>query len=157
MKINEVTRKDPQDRDVEVPGVGVYNVRTLQTNIARKLEDLAQKAKAGDPHSFRQIKKLIDQGILQLFLDTLVGSYDDIARQTIHRRQYGEAEEQSQEQEPLPIDFEGMTKRIQQLESAQYITPEEADQMRRAIQAIAGGRTSVYPDAILQFITVLLK
>jgi hypothetical protein len=73
-------------------------------------------------------------------------------------RLVGEAdEEQPQKPAPLAIDFELIKRKFSELESKGNITPEEADQMRRAIQSLATDRETIYPESILQFITVLLQ
>jgi hypothetical protein len=143
-------RKDPMDKEVQVRGVGVYKLSSVQKNIADKLADLAKKAQTGDPYAFRQIKYLIDRGTLQVFLDSLIDAYDDLARQTQLRSKFGEAEEQE-----LPIDMARINGLIQRLESDQYLQPEKADEMRRATQAIASGRDTLYPDAVLQLLTMV--
>jgi len=143
-------RKDPMDKEVQVRGVGVYKLSSVQKNIADKLADLAKKAQTGDPYAFRQIKYLIDRGTLQVFLDSLIDAYDDLARQTQLRSKFGEAEEQE-----LPIDMERINGLIQRLESDQYLQPEKADEMRRATQAIASGRDTLYPNAVLQLLTMV--
>lgn len=66
-------------------------------------------------------------------------------------RLVGEAEQQQE----LPVDLVKINKAIQQLESRNYFTPEEADEMRRAIQAIASGRSTVFPERLLQLLTTV--
>jgi RNA polymerase sigma factor (sigma-70 family) len=63
----------------------------------------------------------------------------------------GEAEQQ----QALPVDLAKINKAIQQLESRNYFTPEEADEMRRAVQAIASGRSTVFPERLLQLLTTV--
>ena len=143
-------RTDPMDKEVQVRGVGVYKLSSVQKNIADKLEDLANKAKTGDPYAFRQIKHLIDRGTLQVFLDSLIIAYNDLARQTQLRSKFGEAEEQE-----IPVNMDGIRDLIQRFESKGYLTPEKADEMRRATQALASGRDTLYPNAILQLLTMV--
>lgn len=59
------------------------------------------------------------------------------------------------EQQELPIDMNRIFTRIQQLESSGVITPQEADDMRRAAQALAAGRKTILPDRILQLLTMV--
>ena len=63
----------------------------------------------------------------------------------------GEAEQQ----QALPVDLVKINKAIQQLESRNYFTPQEADEMRRAVQAIASGRSTVFPERLLQLLTTV--
>jgi RNA polymerase sigma factor (sigma-70 family) len=65
-------------------------------------------------------------------------------------RLVGEAEQQE-----LPVDLEKIRNKIQELESKNYFTPEEADDMRRAIQAIATGRNTIFPERLLQLLTTV--
>jgi hypothetical protein len=44
---------------------------------------------------------------------------------------------------------------IQRLESRNYLTPEEADDMRRAVQALASGRDTILPHRILQLLNMV--
>jgi len=59
------------------------------------------------------------------------------------------------EQEPLPIDVNKISGIIQEFESKQYITPEDADRMRRGVQSLTSGRQTLNPQAILQLLTML--
>lgn len=59
------------------------------------------------------------------------------------------------EAEELPIDLDRIRNLIQRLESQQYITPEQADEMRRATQAMASNRNTLTPDAVLQLLTMV--
>jgi hypothetical protein len=82
--------KNPMEKQVEVRGLGVYSVGGLQKNIASKLRELADKAERGDPSSFRQINYLMNNGVMDAMLEGLINAYDDLARQTIYRREFGE-------------------------------------------------------------------
>lgn len=55
----------------------------------------------------------------------------------------------------LPIDMNRIRQLIQRLESQRYITPQEADEMRRAIQALASGRDTILPARILQLLNMV--
>jgi len=58
-------------------------------------------------------------------------------------------------QQELPIDLDRIRDLIQRLESNQTITPQEADEMRRAAQALASGRDTILPDRLLQLLTMV--
>jgi len=58
-------------------------------------------------------------------------------------------------QQELPIDLDRIRDLIQRLESNQTITPQEADDMRRAAQALASGRDTILPDRLLQLLTMV--
>tara|TARA_R110000782_G_scaffold72171_1_gene144587 strand:+ start:1001 stop:1699 length:699 start_codon:yes stop_codon:yes gene_type:complete len=83
-------RKDPMDKEVYVQGMGTWTVGTLQTNLAGKFADLAKKAASGDPYQFRQIDKNLKQPVLQAMIGSLLEAYDELAKQTVYRRQFGE-------------------------------------------------------------------
>ena len=57
-----------------------------------------------------------------------------------------------QEQEELPIDIDRIFDRIQQLESRQFIRPEDADLMRRGVQSLTASRLSLNKQDILQLL-----
>jgi hypothetical protein len=82
--------KDPMEKEVAVRGIGVYTLGTLQKNIARKFEELAKMANTNDPHQFRQIQYLLNNGVMEAMMEGLIDAYNDLARQTIYRRTFGE-------------------------------------------------------------------
>ena len=82
--------KDPMAKEVTVRGVGRYSVGGVQQNLAQKFADLAKKAASNDPQEFRQILYLLNNGVIDAMMEGLIEAYDDLARQTIYRRQFGE-------------------------------------------------------------------
>lgn len=68
-------------------------------------------------------------------------------------RVIGEADEE--QTEPLPIDVARIRNTIQQMESSSSISPEDADKMRRAIAALSSGRDTIYPESLLQLLTLV--
>ena len=83
-------RKGPLEKEVMVQGLGVYSVGTLQTNLAGKFADLAKKAASGDPYQFRQIEYHLNHGVIDAMMKSLLEAYDELAKQTIYRREFGE-------------------------------------------------------------------
>lgn len=61
------------------------------------------------------------------------------------------------EQQELPIDVNKILGNIQEFESKQYMTAQDADMMRRAIQSLTSGRQTVYPEAILKLLTMVTR
>lgn len=61
------------------------------------------------------------------------------------------------EQQELPIDVNKIFDNIQEFESKQYMTAQDADMMRRAIQSLTSGRQTVYPEAILKLLTMVTR
>lgn len=82
--------KNPMDKEVAVRGYGVLSVGTLQKNLARKFEELAKMANTDDPYQFRQIQYLLNNGVIEVMMEGLIEAYDELAKQTIYRRKFGE-------------------------------------------------------------------
>ena len=82
--------KDPMSKEVAVRGVGRYSLGGLQQNLAKKFADLAQRAATGEPSDFRQIQYLLNNGVIDAMMEGVIEAYDDLARQTIYRRKFGE-------------------------------------------------------------------
>ena len=82
--------KDPMDKVVAVRGVGVYSLGTLQKNVARKFEELAQRANTMEPSEFRNIQYLLNNGVMEAMMEAIIGAYDELAKQTVYRRKFGE-------------------------------------------------------------------
>lgn len=82
--------KDPMEKEVAVRGYGVLSVGTLQKNLARKFEELAKMANTDDPYQFRQIQYLLNNGVMDAMMEGLIEAYDELAKQTIYRRKFGE-------------------------------------------------------------------
>lgn len=82
--------KDPMSKEVAVRGYGVLSVGTLQKNLARKFEELAKMANSNDPSQFRQIQYLLNNGVMEAMMEGLIEAYDELAKQTIYRRKFGE-------------------------------------------------------------------
>jgi len=65
--------------------------------------------------------------------------------------------QQEAEQEPLPVDVNKIFDNIQEFESRQYITPQDADKMRRGVQSLTSGRQTINSEAILQLLTMVTR
>lgn len=83
-------RKDPMEKEVIVQGIGKYTVGGLHQNLAGKFADLAKKAASGDPYQFRQIDYHLNHGVIDAMMKGLLTAYDELAKQTIYRREFGE-------------------------------------------------------------------
>ncbi len=60
---------------------------------------------------------------------------------------------EAEQQQELPVNMDKIRDAIQRLESRNYFTPGEADEMRRAIQDIATGRSTIFPKRLLQLLS----
>jgi hypothetical protein len=65
------------DAKVIVPGIGQYDIRTLENSIRDALEQLCDID--GSEDSFRQAQYNLSTNVLQLKLDALVGAYDNVS------------------------------------------------------------------------------
>jgi len=101
--------------------------------VAAKMTPMAIKAMWRTAKGAYKLKKFADRAGIKL-ADKLVGE---------------------NEQQELPIDLDRIRDLIQRLESNQTITPQEADEMRRAAQALASGRDTILPDRLLQLLTMV--
>lgn len=59
------------------------------------------------------------------------------------------------QQEELPIDMNSIFRNIQRLEMQQVFTPEQGDALRRAISSLASNRKTLFPELILQYLTMM--
>ncbi|SVC11588.1 uncharacterized protein METZ01_LOCUS264442 [marine metagenome] len=91
--------KDPFETDIWPPSGGTYDIKSLQSMVARQLMDLAKSIatadidKPADPFYMRRVYKLLyskDNPVFQGKLETLVQAYDKLARQNRHKKQFGD-------------------------------------------------------------------
>ena len=66
-------------------------------------------------------------------------------------------QQEAEEQQQLPVDVNKIMGNIQEFESKKYITPEDADLMRRGVQSLSTQRQTVNPDAILKLLTMVTR
>ena len=91
--------KDPFSTDVFPPSGGTYDIKSLQSNVARQLKELADSIatadidQPADPFMIRRAYKLLynnDNPVFQGKLETLVQAYDKLARQNRYKKQFGD-------------------------------------------------------------------
>ena len=91
--------KDPFETDIWPPSGGTYDIKSLQSMVARKLMDLAKTIatadidEPADPFYVRRVYKMLyskDNPVFQGKLETLVTAYDKLARQNRHKKQFGD-------------------------------------------------------------------
>jgi hypothetical protein len=105
LPVESIQEDDAGSTRVEVPGIGVYTVATLQKNLAGKFDELAEMARSGDPSAFRRIAHALENSALTPMSKALVGAYDQLAKQSKHSKAYGESVEtgsQVRGSEPTP-------------------------------------------------------
>ena len=89
----------PFDTEVYPPSGGTYDIKTLQSNVARSLMDMAKKISTmdldspADPFDVRQVYKMLygeSNPVFKGKLETLVSAYDKLARQNRYKRKFGD-------------------------------------------------------------------
>tara|TARA_Y100001949_G_scaffold161103_1_gene153163 strand:- start:357 stop:761 length:405 start_codon:yes stop_codon:yes gene_type:complete len=91
--------KDPFSTDVFPGSGGTYDIKSLQSMVARQLMDLAETIatadidKPADPFYVRRAYKLLynnDNPVFQDKMETLVKAYDKLAKQNRFKKQFGD-------------------------------------------------------------------
>ena len=91
--------KDPFETDIWPPSGGTYDIKSLQSMVARQLKELAESIatvdidKPADPFYMRRVYKILynkDNPVFQDKLETLVKAYDNLAKQNRHKKQFGD-------------------------------------------------------------------
>ena len=91
--------KDPFTKEVWPGSGGTYDIKSLQSMVARQLKELAESIatvdidKPADPFYMRRVYKILynkDNPVFQDKLETLVKAYDNLAKQNRHKKQFGD-------------------------------------------------------------------
>ena len=91
--------KDPFETDIWPPSGGTYDIKSLQSMVARQLKELADSIatadidQPADQFMIRRAYKILyskDTPVFQGKLETLVSAYDKLARQNRHKKQFGD-------------------------------------------------------------------
>ena len=154
-ELYDFDKDEPMKSTVAVPGYGTMSVDGLMKNLIQSVTELLGKMKQGTDGMRRADYELNRNKVLTTKLSALIQALDDL--QAI-RKQGGARSRniaKENEQQELPVDLDRIAKLIQQYESQEYITPEDADAMRRAVQTLAVGRQSINPKAVLQLLTMM--
>ena len=90
---------DPFTKEIWPPSGGTYDIKSLQSMVARQLKELAESIatvdidKPADPFYMRRVYKILynkDNPVFQSKLETLVKAYDDLARQNKYKKQFSD-------------------------------------------------------------------
>jgi|TARA_Y100000296_G_scaffold69608_1_gene83551 hypothetical protein len=90
---------NPFDTEIYPPSGGTYDIKTLQSNVARQLMDMAKRISTADindptdPFDVRQVYKILYSESNPVFkgkMETLVQAYDGLAKQNRYKRKFGE-------------------------------------------------------------------
>ena len=91
--------KDPFTKEIWPPSGGTYDIKSLQSMVARQLKELAESIatvdidQPADPFYMRRVYKILynkDNPVFQDKLETLVKAYDNLAKQNKHKKQFGD-------------------------------------------------------------------
>jgi hypothetical protein len=154
-ELHDFDAEEPMKSTVAVPGYGTMSIDGLMNNLIQSVTELLSKMKQGTDGMRTADYELNRNRVLTTKLAALIQALDDL--QAI-RKQGGARSRniaKENEQQELPVDMDRIRDMIQKLESRGYMPPEDADLMRRAVQALASGRDTVYPQSILQLLTMV--
>jgi hypothetical protein len=156
-ELYDFDKDEPMKSTVAVPGYGTMSVDGLMKNLIQSVTELLGKMKQGTDGMRRADYELNRNKVLTTKLSALIQALDDLQaiRKQGGARSRNIQKEQEEQQQELPVDLDRIAKLIQQYESQEYITPEDADAMRRAVQTLAVGRQSINPKAVLQLLTMM--
>ena len=157
-QLDDFNKDEPNKSTVVVPGYGTMNVDSLMKNIIDQTTQMVKQMQSG-AQGFRNADYALNSNkVLPTKVAALVKALDDL--QAIRSKGGANSRNIQQEadaQQQLPIDVNKIMGNIQEFESKQYITPEDADLMRRGIQSLATPRQTVNPNAILQLLTMVTR
>ncbi len=89
----------PFDTEVYPPSGGTYDIKSLQSMVARNLMDMAKRISTADinnpadPFDVRQVYKMLYDESNPVFkgkMETLVQAYDGLAKQNRYKRKFGD-------------------------------------------------------------------
>ena len=148
-------KDEPMKSTVAVPGYGTMSVDGLMKNLVQSVTELLGRMKQGTDGMRFADYELNKNGVVTAKLSALIQALDDL--QAIRKKGGSNSRniQKEQEQEPLPIDTDKVFRYIQQLESGQSISPQDADLMRKGIQSLESARQTLNPQAILQLLTIV--
>ena len=155
-KIDKFNKDEPNKSTVAVPGYGTMNIDSLMKNVIDQTTQMLTQMKQGT-QGFRNANYALNSNkVLAAKVGALVQALDDL--QSIRSKGGSNSRNIQQEAESdneLPVDENAIMSKIQEFESQEYVTPEDADFMRRAVQSLTSGRQTINPQAILQLLTLV--
>jgi len=156
-ELTDFNRDEPMKSTVAVPGYGTMNIDTLMKNVIDQTTNMLKQMQQST-QGFRNADYELNRNrVLPTKIAALIQALDDL--QAIRAKGGARSRniQQEAEQEPLPVDVNKIFDNIQEFESRQYITPEDADKMRRGVQSLTSGRQTINSDAILQLLTMVTR
>jgi len=156
-ELTDFNKDEPMKSTVAVPGYGTMNIDSLMKNVITQTTNMLKQMQQGT-QGFRNADYELNRNrVLPTKIAALIQALDDL--QAIRAKGGARSRniQQEAEQEPLPVDVNKIFDNIQEFESRQYITPEDADKMRRGVQSLTSGRQTINNEAILQLLTMVTR
>jgi len=157
-ELDDFNKDEPNKSTVAVPGYGTMNIDSLMKNIIDQTTQMVKQMQSG-AQGFRNADYALNSNkVLPAKVAALVKALDDL--QAIRAKGGANSrniQQEAEEEQQLPVDVNKIMGNIQEFESKKYITPEDADLMRRGVQSLSTPRQTVNPDAILKLLTMVTK
>ena len=158
-ELTDFDKDEPNKSTVAVPGYGTMNIDSLMKNVIDQTTQMLTQMKQGTQGFRNADYELNSNRVLTTKIAALVNALDDL--QAIRSKGGANSrniqQEAEQEQQELPIDIDKIISNIQELESKQYMTPEDADFMRRGVESLNSARQSTGAEqiAVLKLLTMV--
>jgi len=156
-ELTDFNKDEPMKSTVAVPGYGTMNIDSLMKNVITQTTNMLKQMQQST-QGFRNADYELNRNrVLPTKIAALIQALDDL--QAIRAKGGARSRniQQEAEQEPLPVDVNKIFDNIQEFESRQYITPQDADKMRRGVQSLTSGRQTINSEAILQLLTMVTR
>ena len=157
-ELDDFNKDEPNKSTVAVPGYGTMNIDSLMKNIIDQTTQMVKQMQGG-AQGFRNADYALNSNkVLPAKVAALVKALDDL--QAIRSKGGANSrniQQEAEEEQQLPVDVNKIMGNIQEFESKKYITPEDADLMRRGVQSLSTPRQTVNPDAILKLLTMVTR
>ena len=156
--IDDFNKDEPNKSTVAIPGYGTMNIDSLMKNVIDQTTQMVKQMQAG-AQGFRNADYALNSNkVLPTKVAALVKALDDL--QAIRSKGGANSrniQQEAEEEQQLPVDVNKIMGNIQEFESKKYITPEDADLMRRGVQSLSTPRQTVNPEAILKLLTMVTR
>ena len=156
-ELADFNKDEPMKSTVAVPGYGTMNIDSLMKNVIDQTTNMLKQMQQST-QGFRNADYELNRNrVLPTKIAALIQALDDL--QAIRAKGGARSRniQQEAEQEPLPVDVNKIFDNIQEFESRQYITPQDAYKMRRGVQSLTSGRQTINSEAILQLLTMVTR
>ena len=156
--LDDFNKDEPNKSTVAIPGYGTMNIDSLMKNVIDQTTQMVKQMQAG-AQGFRNADYALNSNkVLPAKVAALVKALDDL--QAIRAKGGANSrniQQEAEEQQQLPVDVNKIMSNIQEFESKEYVSPQDADLMRRGVQSLATPRQTVNPQAILQLLTMVTR